>query len=172
MKHTPIFMPVILAVLLTAITLYRPPVSQSTANAVSGSSKYMQSVQTALRDAKKLGIFKFPKPCEKCNAANLTVQDFPDLPPVIPLSAADASFFTTALSDSASYVLGGLQKAMPFIADYGLLLEGAGERRLLLFSTYAQSVKLITGDKDGGVLIGNIDPIFPEIKERLSKLFK
>ena len=172
MKHTPIFMPVILAVLLTAITLYRPPVSQSSANAVDGSSKYMQSVQTALRDAKTFGIFKFPKPCEKCNGANLTVQDFPDLPPVTPLSAADASFFVTTLSDPASYVLGGLQKAMPFIADYGLLLEGAGERRLLLISTYAQSVKLITSDKDGGVLIGNVDPIFPKVKERLGNIFR
>ena len=64
------------------------------------------------------------------------------------------------------------QKAMPFIADYGLLLEGAGERRLLLISTYAQSVKLITSDKDGGVLIGNIDPIFPKVKERLGNIFR
>jgi len=69
-------------------------------------------------------------------------------------------------------VLGGLQKAMCFIADYGLLLEGAGGRRLLLISTYAQSVKLITADKEGGVPIGNIDPIFPTVKERLGKLFR
>jgi hypothetical protein len=172
MKHTPVFIPLLLAVFLAAITMYRPPISQSTAHAVDGSTKYMQSVQAALRDAKKLALFRFPTPCQKCHEANLGLQDFPDLPPATPLSAADASFFVTALSDPASYILGGLQKAMPFIADYGLLLEGGGERRLLLLSTYAQSVRLITSDKGAGVLIGNIDPIFPEIKDRLGKILR
>jgi hypothetical protein len=172
MKYTPVFVPVILAILLTVITLYRPPVFQQTANAVNGSSKYLQSVQAALSDAKKIGIFRFVPPCQKCHESNLTVQDFPDLPSAIPLNAADASFFVATLSDPASYILGGLQKAMPFIADYGLLLESAGGRRLLLISTYSQSVKLITADKSGEVLIGNIDPIFPEFKERLGRIFR
>jgi len=135
-------------------------------------TSFLESVQPVLRDAKTLRIFKFPTPCQKCHDAHLGVQDFPDLPPSIELSAADARFFSTKLSDASSYVPGGLQKAMPFIADYGLLLEGTGERRILLLSTYSQSVRLITNDRTGAVLIGNIDRVFPEVKDRLARIFK
>jgi len=167
------FLSVIVAVFALETAVFgQPMIDPTTVAQANGSLTFLQNIQTALRNAINLRVFKFPIPCQKCQDAKLGVQDFPELPPSIPLGAADAQFFITKLSDPSAYVPGDAQKAMPFIADYGLLVEGPDELRLLLLSTYSQSVRLITSNREGMVLIGNIDPIFPDVKDRLARIFK
>jgi len=165
-----IIAPAILAVLMITTAAYSAPESEDGV-AAAGNSLFLRSIRAVLQDAKNVRIFKFPTPCVRCHDAKLGVADFPDLPPSIPLSVEDIQFFTVELSNPASYVPGGAQKAMPFIADYGLLLDNTG-RRILLLSSYSQSVRLIMADRDAPVLIGNVDPIFPKVKERIDRIFK
>jgi hypothetical protein len=135
-------------------------------------SAAVEKIRMALKSAENIHIFKFSAPCFRCQNAKLSVGDLSTIPPAVSLNTDDLRFFVTELSNPASYVPGGAQKSMPFIADYGFVLENASGESILLLSTYSQNVRLITQTPDSSVWIGNIDPIFPAVKERLDRIFK
>ena len=179
MRYTPIFVPAILALLIIAVTIYKSPTRVNPAPYAMTSMPachdnqpdcaFLQSLEPILRNTKRILAFKFPEPCRKCHEANLTQRELPDVPAKILLSAEDVSFFRTKFSDQKSYIF-GIQKAMPFFADYGFVLDGTDGKTTLLLSTFSKSVRLVT-DKPDPVLLTNIDPLFPDLTGWLARLF-
>jgi len=178
MQFTPISVPVILALLIFASTVYRSPMHNASAEppATAGLScddkqadcVFLQKLGSILRNTRNIRAFKFPEPCRKCHNAELSQQDFADLPPTTVLSTEDTKFFLMTFGDGSSYIP-GIQKAMPFFADYGFVLEEPQKKSIFLLSTFSKSVRLVATNPQP-VLIANIDPLFPEIAKWLAEI--
>jgi hypothetical protein len=159
---------VIIVLGIIAVTLYRASTVRASKDAgncgnLQSECSFFESLQPILGSTKSIRVFKLAQPCNQCNKPAY----FVDFPKTL-LNAEDAKFFLEKFSEPSSYIL-NLQKAMPFFADYGFLLEGADGPVILLLSSFSQSVRLVRDGSDR-VLIGNIDPIFPEVRARLESI--
>src|ERR1700719_2751144 len=88
---------------------------------VQSECSFLETLQPILRSTKTMQAFRFSQPCTKCNERVLNLGEFTSLPKVS-LDSEVTTFFLNKLAEPSSYVL-GLQKAMPFFADYGFVLE-------------------------------------------------
>jgi hypothetical protein len=176
-KNPIVAVPVILVLGVGGMSFYRAPMMTASMSGESGNCadarsdcSFFDSLQAALRDTQGIRAFKVAQPSLKSDERTVRSRDFADFP-AVSLNSDDTSFFLNKFSQRSSYIL-GLQKAMPFVADYGFYLQGSdGVVMVLLLSSFSQSVRLIRDGQDRS-LIGNIDPVFPDVHARLDNVFK
>ena len=158
------FTPIFSAVPADAGILHR-----AAANDVDG-DVFLAKITPILSESRSMRVFAFSPACQKCHNANLTLNDFASLPPGNPLNAETQIFLKKILAQRSSFLF-GIRKAMPFFADYGIIIDGAASRSLFLISSYGNMGRLVTLEPiPARVSIVNIDPIISVLKMRVLSL--
>lgn len=139
------------------------------ASPVPGEGDFLEAALPIFSRATSIRAFKLPEP-RYADSADLTLESLKELPQSKEIDPNLEKFLVTKLSERSSYIF-GLQKPMPFYADYGLVFEGSGTPNVLLISTFSKSARLVLGDRfSPNRSIVNIDPLFPELAEKLNQI--
>jgi hypothetical protein len=101
-------------------------------------------------------------------AADLTLEKIPTYPSK-ELNSSSRSFLLSTLNNSSSYLF-GVRKATRFFADSGLIFEGYVPKNVFLLSTDFRGGRLVLERPlNPRLFIVNLDPVFPQILEQLSR---
>lgn len=146
-------------------SLKQSPAARAAACATTQECTYFELLESAFSQAQSVQAFRFQEPCTACGKPSFTFGSL-GAQASVTLSSTAAADMQALLRTTSSYILGGAQKAMPFVADYGLLV---GEKTLLLFATSSKSVRLVSPETANTVLITNIDPIAGSVFDLMSQ---
>lgn len=130
--------------------------------------QYFETLEMALKSSASMQAFRFTEPCSACGRRSFTIAALGNQATVAVAPAASAEL-QSVLRDTSSYILGGAQKAMPFVPEYGILLGQGESRALLLLATSSKSVRILGAQANDAVLITNIDPVADNVFAILSR---
>ncbi len=131
-------------------------------------SKYFEVAFPVFSEAKSVRSFALPDRIYAA-AADLTVEELGPPPIAKEVDESFKEFLISRLNKEASYVF-GVRKAMRFYADSGLIFEGSANKNIFLISRDFSGGRLVLDRPlDPRTFIVNLDPIFPELLERLNK---
>jgi hypothetical protein len=154
-------------VLLLVLVRFSVPSREAVGQATED-DRFITSLRAVLADGRVTGAFRYPRACLKCGQQNASLSSIDEPSDVVTLSPKDQNYFRTVLREPASFDQ-RYKIAAPFVADYGLVLEGPGGRALLLISSRTKRVRLITREPEG-IPLGTVTSPFPELYDRLTKL--
>ena len=146
-------------------SLRQSPPARAASCATSQECTYFELLESAFDKAQSVQAFRFQEPCAACGKPSFTFGSL-GAQSSVTLSSAAAADIQALLRNTSSYILGGAQKAMPFVANYGVLV---GEGTVLLFATTSKSVRLVSPETASTLLIANIDPVAARLFELMSQ---
>src|SRR5262245_57896045 len=116
---------------------------------------YFELLDEALAKSRFQMLVRFNPPCRPCGQAT-SLKELQPLPAGNDLRSKDTHELARMLVDRKSYLLGGAQKAMRFLADYALLIN---DDTVLLLSRSSKSARLLRRQESYRDVTVNIDPI-------------
>ena len=131
-------------------------------------TEYFETANPIFYKSQSIRVFAFPEPIY-AGGVDLTVETLGQIPKANEINESSRRFIMSKLTEASSYQF-GLRKATRFYANRALIFEGTNVKNVFLISTDFRGGRLVLERPlNPRVFIVNLDPIFSELSEVLTR---